>query len=321
MSGKNLNVRIKFQKYGSMKFVGHLDIMRYFQKAIRRAGIAIAYSEGYSPHQLMSFAAPLGVGLTSDGEYFDIAVNASSFGEEDRKRLGDAMAEGISILGYQVLPDTIKPSMSLVAAADYLAYVKPESMGEGILIHDGQGSGWATGLPQDEAGAAAIFQDYNLLRDKAQAFYQGQEHIPYTKQTKKNTVELDLKQLIYQMKAISLSPTMNLEHLAGEGGSLGNVLAQKGNMLFLRLCTGSSNNLKPELVLEAFCDFCGIRYSPFHFQIHRLEVYAKADEIPVKGEQERREYTEYLKKQKAAYAKEGRQFPRFVPLGEFGNYE
>ena len=45
-----------------MKFIGHLDVMRYFQKAIRRAGIDIAYSEGFSPHQIMSFAAPLSVG-------------------------------------------------------------------------------------------------------------------------------------------------------------------------------------------------------------------------------------------------------------------
>ena len=57
-----------------MKFIGHLDIMRYFQKAIRRAGIDIAYTEGFSPHMVMSFANPLGVGLTSDGEYFDIEI-------------------------------------------------------------------------------------------------------------------------------------------------------------------------------------------------------------------------------------------------------
>ena len=59
-----------------MKFIGHLDMMRYFQKAVRRAKIDIRYSEGYSPHQIMSFAAPLGVGITSDGEYFDIVIQS-----------------------------------------------------------------------------------------------------------------------------------------------------------------------------------------------------------------------------------------------------
>ena len=69
-----MKIRIKFRKYGTMKFIGHLDVMRYFQKAIRRAEVNIRYSEGFSPHQIMSFAAPLGVGITSKGEYVDIEV-------------------------------------------------------------------------------------------------------------------------------------------------------------------------------------------------------------------------------------------------------
>ena len=60
-----MKVRIKFSKQGPVKFVGHLDTMRYFQKAIRRAGLPVAFSGGYSPHMIMSFAAPLGVGTTS----------------------------------------------------------------------------------------------------------------------------------------------------------------------------------------------------------------------------------------------------------------
>ena len=73
-----MKVRLKFSKYGALRFIGHLDVMRYFQKAIRRAGIDIAYSEGFSPHQIMSFAAPLSVGHTSSGEYFDIEVTEKS---------------------------------------------------------------------------------------------------------------------------------------------------------------------------------------------------------------------------------------------------
>ena len=62
-----MKVRIKFSKHGPMKFIGHLDIMRYFQKAMRRADVAICYSGGFSPHQIMSFAAPLGGGITTNG--------------------------------------------------------------------------------------------------------------------------------------------------------------------------------------------------------------------------------------------------------------
>ena len=67
-----MKVRVKFSKNGSVKFLGHLDTMRYFQKAVRRAGIPIAFSSGFRPHMIISFAAPLSVGVTSDGEYFDM---------------------------------------------------------------------------------------------------------------------------------------------------------------------------------------------------------------------------------------------------------
>ena len=50
-----LKVRIKFRKNGVMKFIGHLDIMRFFQKALRRADIPVAFSGGFSPHMIMSY--------------------------------------------------------------------------------------------------------------------------------------------------------------------------------------------------------------------------------------------------------------------------
>ena len=65
-----MKIRIKFAKTGVMKFVGHLDVMRYFQKAIRRAELPIAYSEGFSPHMLLSLlrsvsasAAPVNISI------------------------------------------------------------------------------------------------------------------------------------------------------------------------------------------------------------------------------------------------------------------
>mgnify|MGYP003549721286 FL=1 len=76
MTENRIKVRIKFSKHGVMRFIGHLDIMRYFQKVFRRAEIDIAYSGGFSPHQIMSFAQPLGVGLESDGEYMDVELNS-----------------------------------------------------------------------------------------------------------------------------------------------------------------------------------------------------------------------------------------------------
>ena len=105
-----------------MKFIGHLDIMRYFQKAIRRAGIPIKFSEGFSPHMIMSFANPLGVGLTSDGEYFDIELREPIASKEAVRKLNEQMVEGMEVVSFVEIPDDKKcKGMSIVAGADYLS--------------------------------------------------------------------------------------------------------------------------------------------------------------------------------------------------------
>lgn len=115
-----MKVRIKFSKTGAMKFIGHLDTMRFFQKAIRRADIPVAYSEGFSPHMIMSFAAPLGVGTTSSGEYFDMQLAEDMPTKELVRRLNTAMVEGMEVLSAVRVEDgKASKAMSLVAAADY----------------------------------------------------------------------------------------------------------------------------------------------------------------------------------------------------------
>ena len=100
-----MKVRIKFQKYGAMKFIGHLDVMRYFQKAFRRAGYDSEYSKGFNPHQIMSFAAPLGVGLTGDAEYVDIGLVSCEDAELMVKKLNEVMSEGFYVTGFHILPE------------------------------------------------------------------------------------------------------------------------------------------------------------------------------------------------------------------------
>lgn len=119
-----LKVRIKYTKSGTMKYIGHLDVMRYFQKATKRAGLDIAYSQGFSPHQLMSFAAPLALGVTSEGEYFDAEFNSLVSSEEFIRRYNEQMVEGMAVNDVILLSDGAKNSMSIVAGSDYLVTMK-----------------------------------------------------------------------------------------------------------------------------------------------------------------------------------------------------
>lgn len=168
-----MKVRIKFAKYGSMKYVGHLDIMRYFQKAIRRSGIPIRYSEGFNPHQIMSFAAPLGVGITSQGEYMDIELNDVLPSSQGVERLKAQMVEGMDVLQFRYLPDQAKNAMSSVTAAGYQVRCR-----------------LASDLP------------YRLedLQQAKQRFFDDATSIPVTKKTKKGERELDLRPLIYDFR-------------------------------------------------------------------------------------------------------------------------
>jgi radical SAM-linked protein len=215
-----LKIRIKFTKSGVMKFVGHLDIMRYFQKVMRRANIDIAYSEGYSPHQIMSFALPLGVGITSDGEYLDIEIKTVLTSQESIKRLNATMAEGIEVISFKKLSDDNKNAMSIVAAADYE-----------VLFREGS--------------------EPNLnWEEKINGFFQ-QDEIIVTKTSKKSIKEVDIKPMIYSISA--------------ENGKTK-----------MQIATGSVSNLKPELVMQAFCEYIHFELKEFALLIHRKELYANA---------------------------------------------
>ena len=113
-------IRFKFKKYGPVVYIGHLDIMRFFQKAIRRSGIDAAYTEGFSPHLKLSFAQPLSVGVETDGDYFDLEMNNLPEMNEIVARMNKQCVEGIEILSATVLNEGVQNGMSSVKAAKYL---------------------------------------------------------------------------------------------------------------------------------------------------------------------------------------------------------
>jgi len=121
-----LKVRIKFEKTDQMRFIGHLDLMRYFQKAMRRADIPIKYSEGFSPHQIMSFGAPLSMGVSGLGEYMDIELKEASHisSKEALERLNAVMCTGMKVKKFLQIPDDSKPAMALMDTADFKAEFK-----------------------------------------------------------------------------------------------------------------------------------------------------------------------------------------------------
>lgn len=91
------SVRIFFEKKGLARFISHLDLMRCFSRAVKRAGIDIWYTEGYNPRPYMNFSLPLPLGTESLCESVDIRTNDEMPFDEIRSRLNSVMPDGIYI--------------------------------------------------------------------------------------------------------------------------------------------------------------------------------------------------------------------------------
>ncbi len=242
-----MTVRIKFAKYGNLKFLSHLDVMRFFQKAIRRAGIDVKYSEGFHPHQLMSFAAPLGVGQTSEGEYFDLELNSMESTDAVLEALNAQMPEGFKIIHVSLLPPTPPQTrkeslMALVKASDYLVLRKG--------LKD---------LPLTNDDFLCKFREFVK-----------EPEILAIKTTKVGDTEINLAPFIYDVK-YDVKPTELTEKY------------DNNLCIYVMLSAGNENHIRPELLMKAFHDYAGIEYDQYEYQVHRLEAYARREQqlVPI----------------------------------------
>ncbi len=153
-----MRVRIKFTKNEIVKYLGHLDIMRSFQRNFNRAEVKMTYSEGFNPHQKMSFALPLGVGIASTGEYLDAEIAGGQDLNAVCRRLDEVSGLGFDILAVRELKEGAEKAMAAVKYASYsIAFDKP----------------------------------YNLLLDE----YMNRSQIIIQKKTKTGMKDVDIKEL------------------------------------------------------------------------------------------------------------------------------
>ena len=226
-----MKVRIKFRKYGALKFIGHLDLMRFFQKVMRRAEIPIAYSQGFNPHMIMSFASPLGIGITSDGEYLDIQLLEPITSVEAIKRMNEVSVEGIEIISFRQITDEKKMNgMSIFAAADYKCQIRPDKRGYQL-------NNCTDFLWQEKWTQFMALPEILVLR-----------------KSKRSEQEVNIKPMIYRCESFI------------EGA------------VYLQLAAGSVENLKPNLVVKAFCEHHQLPITDTSFSYHRQEMYANIGE-------------------------------------------
>lgn len=163
-----MKLRVRFAKAGPIKYIGHLDTMRFVQKAIKSAGIPVKYTEGFSPHQVLSFAFPLGVGMEAESEYFDMEVVSMEGSESFKDDLNREMCDGMTVLDIYELPEKAKGAMASVSAASYR-----------IEFHENSNK--------------------ELLPKAVKGFTEADEVLSY-KETKTGIKERNLKEAVYEIK-------------------------------------------------------------------------------------------------------------------------
>ena len=112
-------LRIRFRRGEEIKYISHLDMVRLWQRALTRAGIDIAYSEGYNPHPRLSLAAPLALGVTSEAELMDAVLARNSSPHYFTDAVNHRLPSGVEILQAHEMPLELPSLQSQIRAAEY----------------------------------------------------------------------------------------------------------------------------------------------------------------------------------------------------------
>ncbi|HPU58971.1 MAG TPA: TIGR03936 family radical SAM-associated protein, partial [Candidatus Avimonas sp.] len=206
----SIAIRVKFIRGGEAKYVSHLELIRVFERAVRRAGLPIAYTLGFNPHPRMVFGLPLAVGVTSEAEYADFELAEEMRPEDFMDRLNRQLPAGLKIVEAFVRRGKSN-IMADIKGAAYSVVVCAGDMPESVDIRK----------------LTEVF----LARPKIMA----------EKETKSGVKEIDIKPMIKKM-SVDESFSMGDSEIAGACGN--------GKMFRFDIETsaGSEANLKPELL-------------------------------------------------------------------------
>jgi radical SAM-linked protein len=114
----------KYSKTGYLKYISHLDVLRFIQRSVKRAGIKAKYSEGFNPHMKTSFGYPLSLGIESIGEYFELELNENIEPELFKDKMNSVMPKEMQIIKADYSNDA-ESLMKRCAYARYLINIEP----------------------------------------------------------------------------------------------------------------------------------------------------------------------------------------------------
>lgn len=186
MAALEVNVRIiaRFKKDEQVRFISHLDVQRLFQRALRRADLPVAYSNGFNPHQQLSFATALTVGATSSAEWLDIKMDSDISTDEFIERVNDTLPKGFSVIQAACAEDRYSSLSAVMTAAEYTVRLKFN----------------------DEINAEFICASIHNLLDSS---------IFVMKKTKAGMKNVDIRPMVYKMDLVKAEKCECTLHIGG----------------------------------------------------------------------------------------------------------
>jgi radical SAM-linked protein len=112
-------LRVAFSKGTQLRYITHLDLMRFWERALRRANVAIAYSEGFSPHPQISLASPLPVGVTAVADLMDVFLSRVTPPLEFMRLLSPQLPPGLSLTKVEEIDLSLPSIQSQMRAAEF----------------------------------------------------------------------------------------------------------------------------------------------------------------------------------------------------------
>jgi len=117
----------KYSKTGNLKYISHLDVLRFIQRSVKRANIPAKYSEGFNPHMKTSFGFPLSLGNESMGEYFELDLNEEIDIKNFILKMNSVLPKEMQILNAEYI-DGDESIMSRCSFVEYFINIEYDNL-------------------------------------------------------------------------------------------------------------------------------------------------------------------------------------------------
>jgi radical SAM-linked protein len=127
-------IRVWFRKGERLRYISHLDVLRFWERAIRRAGLPLAYSQGFTPHPKLSFASPLPLGFVGESEIMDVTLDERIDLDSFRARLAVETSEDLGLVAAAEVALGTPAPQACIAWADYCVDLPGVAFAEAMRV-------------------------------------------------------------------------------------------------------------------------------------------------------------------------------------------